>query len=207
MKKINLLLLLFLILFLVGGVSAHVVVKPAQVGIGSFQTFTMGVPVEKDIPTTGLRLVIPEGLNYVTPNVKQGWKIEVKKTGTGEDAKVIEITWTGGSIPAGQRDEFLFSAKVPATETSLNWKAYQTYSDGMVVAWDHDPAAAKSDDDESLPPYSVTKVINDLVVTSAPMTPQMDESQGRTHQKTDTAVAYVALALGAVALALSLRKR
>lgn len=41
---------------------AHVVVKPSQVGLAAFQTFTMGVPAEKGTPTTGLRLVMPESL-------------------------------------------------------------------------------------------------------------------------------------------------
>src|SRR4051812_36632548 len=95
-------------------VLAHVVVKPSQVGVGAFQTFSIGVPVEKDVPTIGLRLIVPEGLEYVSPNVKPGWRIAMKKSGTGENAKVTEISWTGGLIPAGQRDDFVFSAKVPS---------------------------------------------------------------------------------------------
>ena len=84
---------------------AHVVVKPNAVGVGAFQTFTVGVPNEKDNPTVGVRLVIPEGMKFVSPNVKPGWTIDVKKTGDGENAVVTEINWTGGSIPAGQRDD------------------------------------------------------------------------------------------------------
>src|SRR5882762_2161811 len=106
---------------------AHVVVKPATVGTAAFQTFTMGVPNEKDSPTIAVRLIIPEGLKYVSPNVKSGWTIDVKKNGTGEDAKVTEIDWTSGSIPAGQRDDFIFSAQVPSKETTLKWDAYQIY--------------------------------------------------------------------------------
>jgi hypothetical protein len=55
--------------------------------------------------------------------------------------RVSEISWTGGNIPAGQRDEFLFSAQAPASSTTIPWKAYQTYADGSVVAWD---ASAKA---------------------------------------------------------------
>ncbi len=61
-------------------VSAHVVVKPSQVGIGAFQTFVTGVPNEKDNPTIAVRLVIPDGLKLGSPNVKPGWKIDLKKT-------------------------------------------------------------------------------------------------------------------------------
>lgn len=162
-------------------VFAHVVVRPNEVGVGAFQTFTVGVPVEKDVPTVGLRLVIPEGVGHVTPNVKQGWTIEIKTEAegmkgdilnTGEEAprRVSEIIWTGGFIPAGQRDEFLFSAQVPAEETTIAWKAYQTYEDGEVVAWDTDPKTIseetedKEGDHAAKQPYSETKIVNDLQV-------------------------------------------
>ncbi len=172
-------------------VSAHVSVKPAQAGIGAFQSFSMGVPVEKNSSTVGLRLVLPAGLTYVTPNIKPGWRVAVKKEGTGEEAKVTEITWTGGAIPAGFRDDFLFSAKVPSEETDLQWKAYQTYADGTIVSWDADPSTITGDDDFAAKgPYSVTRVVNDLV--SKPV-------EGKTTERTALVLALAALALAAVA--------
>ncbi|MEO8065586.1 MAG: YcnI family protein [Candidatus Doudnabacteria bacterium] len=148
-------------------VSAHVVVKPNSVGIGAFQVFTMGVPSEKSVATVSLRLLLPEGLNFVTPNVKPGWKVEVKTQATGrkitdddgmmvDEMKPVEIDWTGGSVPAGQRDEFSFQAQVPAAATTLAWKVYQTYADGSVVAWDQTPS------NDAKNPYSKTQVIDDL---------------------------------------------
>jgi uncharacterized protein YcnI len=182
---------------------AHVVVKPAEVGVGAFQTFTIGVPTEKDNPTVGLRLVIPEGLDYVMPNVKPGWTIETKKTGEGEDAKVTEINWTGGSIPAGQRDEFIFSAKVPAKETSVKWKAYQTYEDGTVVSWDQEPSK-KMAEEGTKGPYSQTQVIDDIKKETALKT----ENERLKQENTQTMqVSFAALALAAFAVALILRKK
>lgn len=102
--------------------------KPAQVGVAAYQTFTAGVPNEKDIPTTGLRVVIPEGMTSVMPIVKPGWTISTKTVKVGDKENVSEIIWSGGSIPAGQRDEFGFSAKSPASEATVQWKTYQTYS-------------------------------------------------------------------------------
>lgn len=147
--------------------SAHVTVKPAQVNIGAFQSFSVGVPVEKNVPTVGLKLIIPEGLEYVTPNVKPGWKITTKKSGTSTESHITEINWLYGSIPAGMRDEFMFSAKVPTTEGVLTWKAYQTYSDGTVVAWDADPKVIDHEMEmgtttSKLEPYSITNVVDDL---------------------------------------------
>jgi uncharacterized protein YcnI len=138
-------------------VSAHVVVKPSEAGIGTFQTFTISVPSEKNISTYRLRLVVPEGLTFVTPNVKPGWFITEKKNGD----VVTEIQWTGSRIPPGQRDEFVFSAKVPAEPTTLQWKAYQTYTDGSVISWDVDPSTNPTDFTKS-GPYSTTTIINDL---------------------------------------------
>src|SRR5258708_17188383 len=111
---------------------AHVIVKPSQVGIASEQIFTVGVPSEKNIPTVGIRLLIPSGITTVIPKSKPGWTIEIKK-----DKKTSEITetdWTGGTIQPDQRDEFIFQAQSPATPTALKWKAYQAYQDSNTVA-------------------------------------------------------------------------
>ena len=129
----------------------------------------MSVPVEKAVATTAVRIVMPTGLEYVTPTVKPGWSIEVKKEGEGEGAKVTEISWNGGTIPAGQRDDFTFSAKAPTKTGSLQWKVYQTYQDGVVVAWDKSAAdqPKKTDgspDFSTSGPYSETEVIDDLNV-------------------------------------------
>jgi uncharacterized protein YcnI len=190
---------------------AHVVVRPAQVGIAAYQTFTMGVPNEKDTPVTSLRLLIPDGLKSVSPNVKPGWKIEVKKTGEGEDAKVTEIDWTGGSIPEGQRDDFNFSAQAPADETTLQWKAYQTYQKGDVVSWDQAPVANMTDEQREemektgKGPYSQTNVINDLTGSSQPQASQ-GSAADETSSKTSLGLSIIAIALSAVALSMSLKK-
>lgn len=152
--------------------SAHVTVKPAQVATAAFQTFTVGVPNEKDVPTVAVRLIIPQGLNHVMPNVKAGWKIEVKKEKTGsqavdengnmiEEERVSEILWTGGSVPVGQRDEFAFSAQVSADETIIAWKAYQTYAGGVIVAWDMEAASDHGFKyPDNMGPYSKTSVLD-----------------------------------------------
>ena len=144
-------------------VSAHVVVKPSQVNVATFQTFSIGVPNEKDIAVTGLRLTIPSGLKDVTPTVKPGWTISTKTS--GDD--ITEIDWTGGTVPAGLRDDFSFSAQAPDNTTTLNWKAYQTYADNTIVAWDQDPSSIPSGQEGT--PYSKTVVVNDLAAT--PLTP------------------------------------
>lgn len=144
---------------------AHVVVKPGEAVTGAYQTFTTSVPNEKDIPTVGLRVVIPESIDSVTPTVKPGWEIQTKKSGE----RVTEITWTGGSIPAEMRDEFTFSAHLPSEAGDIHWKAYQTYQDGTVVSWDQAPStdAHGHGEDENKGPYSTTVVTAEAESESA----------------------------------------
>jgi uncharacterized protein YcnI len=159
-------------LLLSSSVLAHVVVKPAEVLTGAFQTFTMGVPNEKDNSVTTLKLVLPSGLKFVSPTVKPGWVISVEKNGEGETATVTSITWSGGSIPAEQRDDFTFSAQAPDSQTELKWKAYQTYEDGTTTAWDQDPSTIKGDDDTApTGPFSVTKVLKTVSPVPAKTNP------------------------------------
>ncbi len=196
--------IIFSLLFLtlsVSRISAHVTVKPAEVGVGSWSVFTVAVPVEKEISTTEIKLEIPKGLKHVTPNVKPGWKISVNNQGSGEDSVVTEIIWSGGSIPQGQRDEFVFSAQVPTTVQDLNWKAYQTYADKSVVAWSEDPKTLKDDHGfEKLGPYSVTKVVDDLRDSSS-------EAAVVEAKSTQSNLLVVAsLAMSGIALFLSLSK-
>jgi uncharacterized protein YcnI len=156
-------------------VFAHVSVKPDSIGVGKFQTFTVGVPNERDIPTIGLRLVIPDGVTNVSPSVKTGWNIKVvnKKDTAGQDV-VSEIVWTGGSIPAHFRDDFTFSSKTPVQETTVYWKAYQTYKDGSIVAWELLPNQEQPKNHQGTPdfsqigPASMTKIINDLQAVPQP---------------------------------------
>ncbi len=177
MKKI--LIFVISIIFLLTSTSvsfAHVVVTPSEVGVSQRQNFVVGVPTEGDSPTVSVRLVIPEGLKSVSPLVKPGWNIQIIKTGESESERVSEIVWSGGNIPAEQRDEFVFRAQAPAEKNNLIWKAYQTYANGDIVAWDKDPKVVEEytkknpvqdgvEHDHSAPkPYSQTIVINDLTI-------------------------------------------
>lgn len=156
---------------------AHILVIPNQVGIATTQDFTVSVPNEKDNPVVLVRLLIPNGLTSVTPNTVPGWTIDTKTN--NNNATVTEIDWSGGSIPVGQRAEFIFQAQAPAKQTTLNWKAYQTYSNGIVVSWDVNPATLKNLSDsqqddlankENKGVYATTSVINDLTNTKTSLT-------------------------------------
>jgi len=177
-------------------VFAHVIVKPSSAGIGSFQTFDVGVPSEKDMSTIELKLLIPKGLSEITPNVKPGWSVSVVKS----DDTVTEIDWTGGEIPSGQRDDFYFSGQMPADVSTIQWKAYQTYADGSVVSWDMDPKKVKKGEEGT--PFSTTNVVNDLA-------PANSTSGDEEHlsQKTTFAFIFSIVALITSCVSLSITRR
>jgi uncharacterized protein YcnI len=194
-----------IISFSVNIAHAHVVVRPGQVKTAQYQDFTMSVPVEKDQPTTQVRLVIPEGLEKVRPNVKPGWTIELKRENNAADGRVLEILWKDGNIPVSLRDEFIFSAKTPGSETSMQWKAYQTYQDGSEVSWDQKPKEEDDKEESDKGPYSETKVANTPDSTSASIS---GGQSGKNDAKADFSEnwpSYLALLLSLLALGFGIR--
>jgi uncharacterized protein YcnI len=168
---------------------AHVVVTPNQATTGQRTLFTVSVPNERSSDVTKLKLLIPKGLQEVQPNVMAGWTISTEKT----DNDVSSITWTG-TIPEGQRADFVFKAQVSAASGELDWKAYQTYSDNTLVSWDQAPTATETDnDDATTGPYSVTKVT--ATADSSAQTSQNDDNNTLT---------LAALAVSIVAIVMSI---
>lgn len=184
---------------------AHVVVRPDHAGVAAFQTFTMSVPSEKEFATVNIRLALPDGLEFVTPTVKPGWQVEVKKHELPGGPHPYEIVWSGGSIPAHFRDDFTFSAKVPASPTTLLWKAYQTYSNGAVVSWDLDPKDEQpkktdgSPDFSQIGPYSQTNIVDDL---SAPAPEEANDTMDMSF-----ALGVAAILIAAASLVVSLKRK
>ena len=191
MKRISLAsVLMFVFVGLsVTNASAHVTVKPGEVQTASYQTFTVSVPNEKEIPTTQVRVVVPAGVTSVTPTQKSGWVTETKKDGD----TVTEITWKDGEVGEGFRDEFTFSAKTPADAGKIEWKAYQTYSDGTVVAWDQ-AVANDGHGDENKGPLSVTSVVAETKADTA-----NSEEVANANSKAERAM-YIAVAAVVIAL-------
>ena len=197
-------LALSLSLLLAGSAAAHVVVRPGEALVAERITFSVSVPNEHDTPVVGVRLLIPEGLTSVRPFAKAGWNVSVTKTGEGENVTASEIIWTsaGGTVPVDLKDDFLFGAKLPDNPTELKWKAYETYQDGKVVAWDQDPSEA-----EDNTPYSVTKVKAESDASAK--LARVEQAAADADKAADQAlyVAIAAAALGITGIFLALRKK
>ncbi len=74
----------FLTLAVAGVASAHVVVSPEEVPSDSFEKLIVRVPTEKDTPTTGVRVEVPEGFTVLGVQPVPGWNYEFE-----EEAGVI----------------------------------------------------------------------------------------------------------------------
>ncbi len=181
--------------------AAHVTVAPSEVLVSSRQTFAVSVPNERDVPVVGVRLVVPEGLTSVRAHAKPGWTIQVATTGEGEDVNTSEIIWSsaGSDVPVSMKDEFLFGARLPADAGELQWKAYETYADGTVVAWEQEPGSQR--------PASVTRVLAELPAETAVEAARSEAADADKSADMALYVALAALALGVVSLVVSLTSR
>lgn len=201
-------LVCLIVLIFSATVSAHVSVKPAEVATSSFQTFSVGAPNEKEIAYNKVKLLIPEGVGHVTPAVKAGWKISLEKSGE----EVQSITWSGGNVPAGFREDFAFSAQAPSEATELQWRAYQTYADGLTVSWDLGPDEQPTNEDgspdfSSSGPFSVTNVVAETESDSTIAEVEQAAADAKTTANRSIYVAIAGMALGLVAITLATRKK
>ncbi len=123
-------------LVLAGGAWAHAVVSPPVAKANALQVFTLSVPTEKgNLTTTKIELVVPAGfaIDSFEP-APSGWKRRVQSTGSGDQAVVQKVTWTGGSVPTGEDAMFRFNASTNGSKT-YTFDVRQTYSDGSLVDW------------------------------------------------------------------------
>ncbi len=197
MKKIIIGLVAVFSLSLASIASAHSTVTPSTSSPSKYETFSLSVPTEKDVPTIGIHLLVPDKLDRVTPFVKPGWNIKVTKNDAGN---ATQIEWTGNSIPAGQKDIFQFTARTAPEPATLIWKVYQTYQGGEVVAWDQDPhQGTTTTGGEIKNPYSITEI----TATTAPVTDKKHVSDARA----SLGLSLAALIFSLLALRLSLKPR
>ncbi|WP_343311388.1 DUF1775 domain-containing protein [Bacillus atrophaeus] len=181
------------LLFFTVPASAHVSVKPAESAAGSWETYTMKVPVEKDQPTTKLVLKMPKGVEFQQYEPVPGWKVSSAK----HDDKSVSVTWeaTDGGIQPGQFQQFTFVAKNPDKAEQAAWDAYQYYKDGSIVEW--------TGDEDADTPHSITQITKSANVTD-------EHGATQTKEESDAAASgpsaldITAIVLSAAAIILSI---
>ncbi len=126
-----LLLAAFLSLTTTGVASAHVGVSPEEVPAGEYEKLVVTVPTEKEIPTTEVRVEVPEGFVVSGVQPVPGWEHEFEEEG----GVVTAVVWSGGEIGPREFQEFALQAQTPKEAGEFSWGSTQTYEDGSNVEW------------------------------------------------------------------------
>ena len=122
-------------LLLPAGAAAHARVSPAVSLSGQLQLYSLAVPTEKDnATTTKVVLIVPSGFSIDSFVPSPGWHRVLQQSGSGDNAVVQRVTWTGGHVPTGEDALFQFLAQ-PASSGTYRFTVEQTYSDGSIVDW------------------------------------------------------------------------
>ncbi len=117
------------------GAVAHAELSPAVALTNHGQLFTLAVPTEKEsATTTKVELTPPDGFAIDSFVPSPGWTRDVKSTGSGEETKIEQVTWSGGHTPTEEDAVFQFLASGNSSKT-YSFMVRQTYSDGSVVDW------------------------------------------------------------------------
>lgn len=189
---------------------AHVRLDPAEVVPGR-QVYWVRVPNEKTMPTTNVRLVVPDGVEVTGVVPTAGWEHSSKTeaiesaakeehddghggAGHSDEAKttrISEITWSGGQIKDGEVTLFGIATNYEGQPGKLYWKAYQTYQDGSVVNWDGS--------NEDSPAATVEVLSQSRLDALAAKIPDAD-----TAKNTDSASSTMATVLAGAAVLVSL---
>jgi uncharacterized protein YcnI len=115
---------------------AHARVSPAVSLSKQLQLYTLAVPTEKEgVKTTKIVMSVPQGFaidSFAPPPAP--WKHQVQQSGSGNNAIVTKVTWTGGKTPTNVDSVFQFLAQ-PSASKAYAFHVQQVYSDGSVVNW------------------------------------------------------------------------
>jgi len=113
----------------------HASISPVVAKSKTLQYFTLAVPTEKEgATTTKIEMTPPAGFGIDSFEPAPGWKRDVQSTGSGEEAVIQKVTWSGGHTPTEEDSVFHFVAS-PDSAKTFKFTVRQTYSDGSVVDW------------------------------------------------------------------------
>jgi periplasmic copper chaperone A len=142
-----------LLCLLSAAAQAHIVLDKQSAPAGSYYRGALKVGHGcSGSPVTQVIVMIPEGVQGAKPMPKPGWKIDIQRAtlakpyvshGRTVTEDVREISWTARTaedyLPDAYYDEFVVSAKLPATAGKLYWRTSQICVQGR-IDWHEIPA-------------------------------------------------------------------
>jgi uncharacterized protein YcnI len=120
---------------------AHARVSPSLTQLGTSNVYTLVVPTESETATTTeVEMTVPAGFSIGSFEAIPGVKREVVAEGTGDEATISKVTWTGLDVPSGEGAFLRFSGRTEKAG-DFTFLVTQTYSDGKVANWTGDENA------------------------------------------------------------------
>ncbi len=113
---------------------SHTTIAPRQSTQGATVKYTVRIPTEGDVATTGAELDVPEGVIVESLQVPVGWEYELKRA----DDRIVSIIWRA-DIQPGEFLEVGFVARNPRQGSRIVWILRQNFADGTVTDWTNGP--------------------------------------------------------------------
>lgn len=113
---------------------AHVSITPRASTHGATQRYTIMIPTEGKVVTTGAEIEFPAGVIVETIQAPAGWKYEVKR----QDDRIVSMT-IQCDVKLGEFIEVGFVARNPRSGDQIVWTLRQRFADGTVTDWTKGP--------------------------------------------------------------------
>jgi uncharacterized protein YcnI len=118
-------------------IDAHVSITPRQSAGGATEKYTIRIPTEGKVATTGADIEFPAGVIVETIQAPAGWKYEVKR----QDDRIVSMA-VQADVKPGEFIEVGFVARNPRTGNRIVWILRQRFADGTVTDWTNGPNGA-----------------------------------------------------------------
>jgi uncharacterized protein YcnI len=119
------------VLVLIGaGLEAHVSITPRQSATGATEKYTIRIPTEGKVATTGADIEFPAGVIVETVQAPMGWKYELKR----QDDRIVSMS-IQADVKPGEFIEVGFVARNPRSGARIVWTLRQRFADGTVTDW------------------------------------------------------------------------
>src|ERR671918_703630 len=116
---------------------AHVSITPRASSHGATEKYTIRIPTEGKVATTGADIEFPAGVIVETIQAPSGWKYEVKR----QDDRIVAMT-IQADVKPGEFIEVGFVARNPRSGSRIVWTLRQRFADGTVTDWTTGPNGA-----------------------------------------------------------------
>ena len=111
----------------------HSDLDPRQSIPNKWETYTLNVPTETEVPTVQVRLLVPREFEIEMLEHNQVWQITRTRDARGY---IRDVTWSGSSIPPQTFAEFKLLVRNPTAPGTYVWNIEQSYQDGTVATWE-----------------------------------------------------------------------